>query len=262
MIQSIFSLHRESRVTLIGAGPGDPGLITIKAVEALKCADLVLYDALVSNEILGYIPVGTPALSVGKRAGAHSCSQEEINELIVEFALLYGHVVRLKGGDPFVFGRGAEEVEFAGRFGIPAEVIPGVSSALAVPASVGIPVTARGYSESFWVVTGTTMAGEVSGDVALAAQSSATIVIMMGMSKLATITDILSGNGRSESPAAIIQNGTMAEEKYVTGTVSTIEAAARASGIGAPAIIVVGEVVRLGKFSHVVSQAREAIANS
>src|SRR6188768_341544 len=183
------SSHPAPRVTLVGAGPGDPELITLKGIRAIEAADIVLYDALVSPEILQLIPDTTPSLCVGKRAGMHSYKQEEINELIVEFAYQYGHVVRLKGGDPFVFGRGSEEIEYAEAHGVSAFVVPGVSSALAVPASIKIPVTARGISESFWVITGTTKSGEISGDIALAAQSSATVVILMGLNKIHDIMD-------------------------------------------------------------------------
>ncbi|MBT1701240.1 uroporphyrinogen-III C-methyltransferase [Fulvivirgaceae bacterium PWU4] len=245
---TIFSFHKEPRLTLVGAGPGDPELITLKAINTLKAADIVLYDALVSEEILAYIPVGTPALSVGKRAGEHSYTQDEINELIVEFAYLYGHVVRLKGGDPFVFGRGAEEIEFAARHGVTTSVVPGISSAIAVPAAMNIPVTSRGVSESFWVVTGTTMAGAISDDVALAARSTATVVILMGLNKLEEIMTIFSANGKEQTPVAVVQNGTLKDQRSVTGTVSTIVERARQEKIGAPAIIVVGEVVRFSAF--------------
>ena len=134
------------KISLVGAGPGDPELITLKAFKTLQAADVVLYDALVSNEILDLIPKHIPAWSVGKRAGAHSFKQEEINTLMVDFAYQYGHVVRLKGGDPFVFGRGQEEIEYAITKGIEVNVISGVSSAFAVPASVNIPLTRRGIS--------------------------------------------------------------------------------------------------------------------
>src|SRR6187402_1593590 len=133
MIPTVFTFHKEPRITLVGAGPGDPELITVKAVNTIRKADVVLYDALVSPAILELIPQGIPAFSVGKRAGEHSYSQEEINKLIVEFAYLYGHVVRLKGGDPFVFGRGSEEIEFAEAHGVQTAVVPGITSALAVP---------------------------------------------------------------------------------------------------------------------------------
>src|SRR6478736_10223674 len=143
MVMKNRSAQKEPRLTLVGAGPGDPELITLKAIKAIEAADIVLYDALVSDEILKMIPKGIPTLSVGKRAGQHSHSQDEINELIVDFAYLYGHVVRLKGGDPFVFGRGSEEIAFAEWHGIQAQFVPGVSSSLSVPASIGIPITAR-----------------------------------------------------------------------------------------------------------------------
>src|SRR5688572_15029144 len=161
MRSPITTLHKSPRLTLVGAGPGDPELITLKGIKAIQAADVVLYDALVSQEILTLIPPEVPALSVGKRAGLHEYTQESINELIVEFAYLYGHVVRLKGGDSFVFGRGSEEIAYAEGHGISSHVVPGISSALAVPASIKIPVTARGISESFWVITGTTKSGEV-----------------------------------------------------------------------------------------------------
>jgi uroporphyrin-III C-methyltransferase len=247
-MNSIFSFHKEPKLTLVGAGPGDPELITLKAINVLKSADIVLYDALVAEEILNLIPEGIPALSVGKRAGAHSYKQEEINELIVDFAYLYGHVVRLKGGDPFVFGRGTEEIEFALRHGITTAVVPGISSALAVPAAVNIPLTARGISESFWVVTGTTMAGAISEDVAWAARSTATVVILMGLNKLEEIMTIFSDHGKKDTPVAVIQNGTLKDQKRVIGTVSSVVDLVKQEGLGSPAIIVIGEVVKYSVF--------------
>lgn len=239
--------HRSPRVTLVGAGPGDPELITIKGVNAIKSADIVLYDALVSSEILSLIPRGVPSLCVGKRAGAHSYKQEEINELLVEFAYLYGHVVRLKGGDPFVFGRGSEEIAYAESHGVSTSVVPGISSALAVPASLNIPVTARAISESFWVVTGTTKSGDISRDIALAAQSSATVVILMGLNKIHDIMEQFRLNGKQDTPVAVIQNGTLPSQKNIIGKVSTIEELAGQACIGSPAIIIVGEVVNFAQ---------------
>lgn len=239
--------HQSPRVTLVGAGPGDPELITLKAISAIKAANIVLYDALVSTEILNLIPDGIPSFCVGKRAGAHSYNQDDINELIVEFANLYGHVVRLKGGDPFVFGRGAEEVEFARSHGLQTAVVPGLSSAFAVPASISIPVTARGISESLWVITGTTRDGEISSDVALAAQSTATVVILMGLNKIQDIVAHFRAHGKGETPVAIIQNGTLPNQKSVIGKVNTIAGLAAGAGIGSPAVIVIGEVVNLAK---------------
>jgi uroporphyrin-III C-methyltransferase len=235
--------HRSPKVTLVGAGPGDPELITIKGINAIKSADIVLYDALVSTEILDLIPRGVPSLCVGKRAGAHSYKQEEINQLIVEYAYSYGHVVRLKGGDPFVFGRGSEEIEFAEAHGLSTFVVPGISSALAVPASIKIPVTARGISESFWVITGTIKSGEISNDIALAAQSSATVVILMGLNKIKDIMQQFQLHGKNETPVAVIQNGTLPNQKNIIGKVSTIAELTSQAYAGSPAIIIVGEVV-------------------
>lgn len=232
------------RITLLGAGPGDPELLTLKGLRILKVADVVLYDALVSEKILALIPAHIPAWSVGKRAGAHSFRQEEINTLIVDFAYRYGHVVRLKGGDPFVFGRGQEEIEYALSRGIEVNVVPGVSSAFAVPASMNIPLTCRGVSESFWVVTGTTKSGGVSSDISLAAQSTATAVILMGMQKLEEIMNLFAAAGKSTTPVAVIQNGTLPDQRSVIGTVSTIAADVARANLGAPAVIVVGEVVK------------------
>jgi uroporphyrin-III C-methyltransferase len=244
MLDSNFTFHKQPLLTLVGAGPGDPELLTLKAVKALQAADIVLHDALVSKEILAFIPPETPVISVGKRAGIHSYTQEEINSLIVESAFLYGHVVRLKGGDPFVFGRATEEIEHASSFGIPTRVVPGISSALAVPASVSIPLTSRGVSESFWVVTGTTMTGALSSDVALAARSTATVIILMGLKKLREIMTIFEGLGKGEMPVAVIQNGTMPNQKQVIGTVSSIVKLVTEEELGSPGIIIAGDVVR------------------
>lgn len=237
---------KSPKVTLLGAGPGDPELLTLKAVKALNNADVVLYDSLVNEEILKHANRAL-LVFVGKRKGNHSHTQDEINELIVENAFEFGHVVRVKGGDPFVFGRGKEEEIYALEHGIEVEVIPGISSSAAVPASVGIPVTARGVSDSFWVITGTTSTRELSKDLSLAAQSSATVVVLMGMSKLKEIAEIYSSLGKQELPIAIIQNGTKTEQKAVVGTIQNIVEISENQGIGAPAVIVIGEVVHLAR---------------
>ena len=242
-METILSFHKEPKLTIVGAGPGDAELITLKGVKALQNADVVLYDALVGTEILDFIPANVPKLCVGKRAGAHSYSQDEINELIVDMAYLYGHVVRLKGGDPFVFGRGGEELGFACRHGLQTAFVPGISSALAVPAAINVPVTMRGISESFWVVTGTTMAGKLSDDVALAAKSTATVVILMGLNKLEEIVSLFTQHGKSGTPIAIIQNGTLKNQRSIVATVSTIVDKARTTNIAGPAVIIIGEVV-------------------
>jgi uroporphyrin-III C-methyltransferase len=220
-------------------------LITLKAIKTLQQADVILYDALANDALLSYAKPGAITRFVGKRFGCHALSQQEINHLIIECAQTHGHVVRLKGGDPFVFGRAQEEIEAAREAGIPVEVIPGISSAVAVPASQMIPLTCRGINESFWVTTGTTQSGDVSADIKLAAQSSATVIILMAMSKLETIMEIFAGYGKGHTPVAIIQDGTTPKEKMVTGTVRDIVFKAQYAGLGNPAIIIVGEVVKL-----------------
>jgi uroporphyrin-III C-methyltransferase len=232
------------RVTLVGAGPGDPDLLTIKGAKALADANVVLYDALANEEILTYAPKKSIKIFVGKRKGCHEYSQDQINQLIVDNALTYGNVVRLKGGDPFIFGRGSEEIEYIESFGIPTSVVPGISSSIAVPANQGISLTKRGVSESFWVITGTTSDRKLSKDVALAAQSSATVVILMGMSKLEQIVALFQNESKGETPVAIIQNGTMPNEKIGIGTINSISQVVKENNLSSPAIIVIGEVVR------------------
>ncbi len=237
------TLQNKPKLTVVGAGPGDAELITLKAVKALQNADVVLYDALVNPDLLSYASQAEQ-IFVGKRKGCYSYQQEQINELIVQRAQTKGHVVRLKGGDPFIFGRGAEEMEYAAQFGIETAMVPGISSSLAVPAYQNVPLTKRGSSESFWVITGTTKSHKISNDVALAAKSTATVVILMGMSKLPQIVALFKAEGKHELPVAIIQNGTTPEEKIGVGTVNTIEAVVAENGLSNPAIIVLGEVVR------------------
>lgn len=232
------------KVTLVGAGPGDPELITLKGVLALNKADVVLYDALIDPVLLNHAPEKALKIFVGKRNGSKQNPQQETNQLCVHYAQKHGHVVRLKGGDPFVFGRGAEELDYIHQFDIKTEVIPGISSSVAVPASAGIAVTKRGVSESFWVITGTTSAGKLSNDLLLAAQSSATVVLLMGTRKLPEIVQVYRHLGLDEKPIAIIQSGTTKDQKTVAGTVADIEWKAKDSGVGSPAVIVVGEVVR------------------
>ncbi len=234
--------RKVARLTVVGAGPGDVDLITLKGINALKSADVVLYDALVSTELLQYASKADH-IFVGKRKGCYAYQQEQINELIVSRAKSQGHVVRLKGGDPFVFGRGSEEMAYAAAHGVEVAMVPGVSSALSVPAAQHIPVTKRGAAESFWVITGTTKEHQLSADVYLAAKSNATVVILMGMSKLSTIVDLFKKEGKSHIPVAIIQNGTTPEEKIGIGTIETIKTEVEIQQLSNPAIIVIGEVV-------------------
>lgn len=233
---------RSGKLTVVGAGPGDVDLITLKGIKALQSADVVLYDALVSKELLAYAP-NAEQIFVGKRKGCYAYQQEQINDLIVERAQQGKYVVRLKGGDPFVFGRGAEEMEHAAAFGVEVAIVPGISSSVSVPASQHIPVTKRGAAESFWVITGTTKEHKLSNDVALAAKSSATVIILMGMSKLGEIMQLFKNEGKENIPVAIIQNGTTENEKIGIGTVASIENKAKEQQLANPAIIIIGEVV-------------------
>lgn len=232
-----------TKLSLVGAGPGDEELITLKGIRALQSADVVLYDALVNESLLGFVAEGVPCLFVGKRSGEHSMSQEEINRLIVSSAFRYGHVVRLKGGDPVVFGRAFEEMEYARAFDIDCELVPGVSSCIAVPSSIGIPVTRRGISESFWVITGHTKEGGVPNDICLAAQSSATVVVLMGLARLEEIAGVFARAGKSELPVAVIQNGTREDARFVVGQVKDIAEKVGEVQIKRPSVMVFGEVV-------------------
>lgn len=234
-----------SKLILVGAGPGDPELITIKAIKILQQADVILYDALANEALLEYAVNATEKIFVGKRYGCHALSQQEINDLIIEYGAKYTNVVRLKGGDPFVFGRAQEEMDAAVEAGMEVEMVPGISSALAAPASEMIPLTCRGMSESFWVITGTTRSGELSNDIKHAAQSTATIIILMAMSKLEAIAEMFAAYGKGETPVAIIQNGTMPNAKMVTGKVKDIYFRAQHAGLTNPAVIIIGEVVNL-----------------
>jgi uroporphyrin-III C-methyltransferase len=234
-----------SKLTLVGAGPGDSELITLKGIKALQSADVILYDALANDSLLEYAPKEAIKINVGKRKGQHSFKQHEINHLIVSLALEHGHVVRLKGGDPFIFGRGYEELEHAKAFGISAEVIPGVSSSIGIAAAVQIPITHRDIARSFWVFTGHTSDGSLPKDLELAAQSSATVVVLMGMGKLVEIVAIFEKYGKATLPVAIIQNGTTGEQKSVFGQIKDIVDKVNESKVSNPAVIIVGDVVGL-----------------
>jgi uroporphyrin-III C-methyltransferase len=235
----------QPKITLVGAGPGDPELITVKGLKAIQSADVILYDALVNPVLLEEVPETTRKIFVGKRAGNHRLPQDEINLLLVQSAFLYGHAVRLKGGDSFVFGRGHEELEFARAFDIPTSVIPGISSCIAAPELQEVPLTRRGVNESFWVITATTSSGELSNDIHLAAQSSATVVILMGLGKLNEIVQLFKNNDKSDTPVMVVQHSSLKQEKFALGTINTIQEEVKTKGLKTPAVIVVGEVVSL-----------------
>ena len=237
---------RTGFVTLVGAGPGDPKLITVKGLEALKACDAVVYDSLASEELLNEVRPECEKIYVGKRAGHHSMKQEEINQVLVEQAKKGRNVVRLKGGDPFVFGRGGEEILELQKEKIAYEVVSGVTSAIAALASAGIPITHRGMSRSFHVMTGHTRENGVPEDLKEFGKLSGTLVFLMGLSHLEEICQSLVNQGRPLStPAAVIQNGTLPEQKTVRGTLKDIGEKCRREGIGSPAIIVVGDVTEL-----------------
>lgn len=238
---------KQAKVSIVGAGPGDADLITVKGLKAIQSADVILYDALANQELLDYAPNRTLKIFVGKRASRHYKTQDQINLLMVQYALSYGHVVRLKGGDPFVFGRAQEEIEFLDSFNIPTEVVPGISSSIGLATLQGVPLTTRHVSESFWVITGTTQSGLLSEDIQLAAQSTATVVILMGIRKLRQIAEMFRGYGRENTPVMIIQNGSKSTEKVVLGTISTIVDMAKTEKVGTPGIIVIGDTVQFHK---------------
>lgn len=230
-------------VTLVGAGPGDPDLITLKGIKAIQKADVILYDALVNEELLELASEHCTKIYVGKRAEQLSTSQDQINQLLVDYALTHGHVVRLKGGDPFVFGRGGEEIDFVRQFDIPTAVVPGLSSSISLTGLQQIPLTYRGIAESFWVITGATKAGNLSEDLYKAVHTNATVVVLMGFAKLKEIIELYKNNNKADLPIALIQNGSLPNEKIVLGRVENILEQAEASAIGVPAIIILGEVV-------------------
>ncbi|MBP6824633.1 MAG: uroporphyrinogen-III C-methyltransferase [Acidobacteria bacterium] len=238
----------QARVYLVGAGPGDPGLLTIKACDLLKAADCVVYDALVNPEILRYATRSKELIAVGKRCGQLSWKQDDINQLLIEKAGQHRVVVRLKGGDPLIFGRGGEEAVALAEAKIDFEIVPGVTAGSSVAAYAGIPVTHRGLSSSVTFVTG--HEDLAKPESALRWQHLAkgvdTLVLFMGLSKLSEISAQLIANGRdANTPVAVIGSGTLAGQQTCVSTLSEIAEAVKHEQIKAPALIVVGEVVRL-----------------
>jgi uroporphyrinogen III methyltransferase / synthase len=234
-------------VYLVGAGPGDPGLLTVRAQELIRSADLVALDALVSKEIAAQIPKNAEVVFVGKRSSAHTLPQDKINQLLVDEAKKGRRVVRLKGGDPFVFGRGGEEGEELIAAGVPVEIVPGISSSIAGPAYAGIPVTHRSHATSLTLVTGHE-ADESTGInwEALGRLTSGTIVFMMGFANLPVIARKLTEYGMpADRPVAVISNATRRDQRTVVGTLTTIEANVAKANLPTPAIIVVGDVVKM-----------------
>jgi uroporphyrin-III C-methyltransferase len=236
------------KVYLVGAGPGDPGLLTLKGKALLECADVVVYDALVSAPILAMINPQAEQIDAGKRRGRHSMMQTEITQVLIEKAQTAAIVVRLKGGDPFIFGRGGEEMVDIVNAGIAVETVPGITSGIAVPAYAGIPLTHRAYSSSVTFVTGHEEAGKYRPAVnwQAIAHGSETIVIYMGIHNLPHIIEQLSNAGMSlETPIALVRWGTRPDQAELIGTLETIAAQMEAQQFSAPAIAVIGNVVHL-----------------
>jgi uroporphyrin-III C-methyltransferase len=241
--RGIRPIHREpGAVHLVGAGPGDPGLITARGLELLRSADVVVHDRLIGPELLGEVRADGILIDAGKGPGHAAYSQDKINALLVEHAMAGKTVVRLKGGDPFVFGRGSEEAEACLAEGVEVQVVPGVSSAIAGPAAAGIPVTARGVARSFTVITGHT----ADDSAEPSAFSADTIVLLMGRSGLAAFTARLIAEGRDPAtPAACIQSATTPEQRVTRATLATIAEAADRDGLEAPVVTVIGAVAAL-----------------
>ncbi|MBE9182651.1 uroporphyrinogen-III C-methyltransferase [Oculatella sp. LEGE 06141] len=240
--------HCSGKVYLVGAGPGDPGLLTLKGKALLESADVVVHDALVSPMILAMINPQAEQIDAGKRRGRHSLMQEEITQLLIEKAQTHAIVVRLKGGDPFMFGRGGEEMEDLVQAGISVEVIPGVTSGIAAPAYAGIPLTHRAHSSSITFVTGHESAGKYRPAVnwQAIAHGSETIVIYMGVHNLPYIIKQLQQAGiKPSTPIALVRWGTRPEQEELIGTLETIVSQIELTGFSAPAIAVIGSVINL-----------------
>ena len=237
---------RGGRVALLGGGPGDPGLITTRARRLLADADVVVVDRLAPRALLEELAPEVEVIEAGKGPQAHHLTQLEINDLLVQRARAGQLVVRLKGGDPFVLGRGGEEVLACARAGIPYEVVPGVTSATAVPAAAGIPVTHRGIAKQFTVISAHTVPDGDTADWAALARLEGTLVILMGVQPLAEIAGALVAAGRTgETPVAVIERGTLPAQRRIVGTLSTIPDLVTNAGVRSPAVIVVGAVVEV-----------------
>jgi uroporphyrin-III C-methyltransferase/precorrin-2 dehydrogenase/sirohydrochlorin ferrochelatase len=233
-------------VYLVGAGPGDPELLTLRAARLLAEADVVVYDHLVSADVLALVPAATRRIYVGKERNRHTLEQEDINTLLARLARECACVVRLKGGDPFVFGRGGEELQALAAEGVPFEVVPGVTAGCGATAYAGIPLTHRDYAQSCLFVTGHLKDGSCDLDWAALARRRQTVVIYMGLAGLAAICHQLVAHGLpTDWPAAVVEQGTLLDQRVVTATLATLPQAVAAAGLKSPCLTIVGEVVRL-----------------
>lgn len=239
----------EGKVYLVGAGPGDPGLLAKKAEQIIKEADVILYDQLVGDEIIKSFPAGATLIDVGKHAALHKFEQDEINRMLIKYAREGHVVVRLKGGDPYLFGRGGEEAEALAASGIEVVIVPGITSAMAAPAYAGIPLTHRDYASMVTFITGHEAAKEASAiDWGLLAKLRGTLVILMGVKNLQRNVDALLKHGKDpKTPVALIERGTTEEQRVTVGTLCDIVDIAKRAGVKPPAVMVIGDVVKLRK---------------
>ncbi len=233
-------------VFLVGAGPGDPDLLTVKALRLIQQADVLVYDRLVSPDIIALAGPHTEKIFVGKENGYHSLPQEQINQLLIELARSGKMIVRLKGGDPYIFGRGGEEAEQLSGAGIAFQVVPGITAAAGCSAATGIPLTHRDHAQSVKFITGHLKQGDLQHDWGNLAKSGQTLVFYMGLNALATISAELIKHGSSpDTPAALVQNGTTAQQRLLTGTLSNIEQRCKLAEFASPSLIIIGSVVSL-----------------
>lgn len=259
---------RSGSVALVGAGPGDPELLTVKALRLIQNAEIVVFDRLVSTEIMDLIPAGVSRIYAGKQLSNHHLVQDEINELLVTLAKSGRRVVRLKGGDPFVFGRGSEEAEVLAKEGIPFEVVPGISSASGCATYAGIPLTHRGLSQGVRLLPGHCRDGKpLDYDWSKLADPDCTLVIYMGLANLAPIADELMAAGLpSDMPAAAVENGTTPRQRRVLGTLGTLPGLVIEAGLKPPSLIIIGRVVALAEsldwFCHSQDQALADVAGT
>lgn len=245
-VNNVVDAPNYGEVFLVGAGPGDPELLTIRALRLLQSTEVVVYDALVSEDVMALVHKGAERIYVGKTWANHTLPQDEINTLLIKLALQGRNVVRLKGGDPFIFGRGGEEIETLAAWGIPFQVVPGISAANGVSSYAGIPLTHRDYAQSVLYTTGHLKDGTVNLDWAALTRPHQTVVIYMGLGGLTEICNNMIAHGQSlDLPAAVIQQGTTKNQKVVTGTLATLSNLVIAAKLKSPCLIIVGEVVKL-----------------
>jgi uroporphyrin-III C-methyltransferase/precorrin-2 dehydrogenase/sirohydrochlorin ferrochelatase len=249
-------------VYLVGAGPGDPDLLTLRAARLMRSVDAVVYDYLVSDAVLALVDPRAERIYAGKRQGCHALAQDEINKLLVALARRGKHVLRLKGGDPFVFGRGGEECEFLAAHGVPFEVVPGVTSASGASCYAGIPLTHRDCARAVIFATGHLKDGSSDLDWETLARPNQTVVIYMGLTRLAEICRELIAHGASPSlPAAVIERATTERERVVSGTLADLAELAARTGVKPPSLVIVGEVVRLREAIGAFDTAAKRLAS-